>query len=450
MKNKKNLTNNRFSKFSIIIMPEIDESLGFFDWEKMSKEEVVESLRLLKFKTPIEIIQIIKNLKPRASKRQGDQGYYYYGKSIDFGGQLELGSKKNKPHYQLWLEVKPKVRQKQLLEKLSQDIYQKEISYAISVSVLSEDILDYQSYCSKENRGDLVGEYGHLMIDNKMAELNKYMDENPELKNVHEYLFSYQKWLIQKLKENEKTRKILWIVDIEGNTGKSSFSDVLELDKRYNCLMLSLDHYRSFKYSSAKQILNFINENHRPPSALIIDAPRDEETKFLHESYGVLEELNNGRLFATFQGKSIKERMPRGIPIIVFCNCAPQLSSLSKDRWDVKALFRSVDKKDIYIQSAKVLTEIKSSSNNSVTWETGLEIFWEPTSDSEKVSDKMLFDMHSNNSIAIEKTKSSYNPGSDLPGLIKKFSVTRTFPTFKAPEYIQRLAQIHFELYKKD
>jgi hypothetical protein len=56
----------------------------------------------------------------------------------------------------------------------------------------------------------------------------------------------------------------------------------------------------------------------KEPEALLIDAPRDEETKFLHEIYGTLEELNNGRVEGFFSGRRIKFRIKRGIPFLLF------------------------------------------------------------------------------------------------------------------------------------
>ena len=55
----------------------------------------------------------------------------------------------------------------------------------------------------------------------------------------------------------------------------------------------------------------------------MIDAPWDEETRFLHEIYGTLEELNNGRVEGFFAGRRIKFRIRRGIKIIVIYNLPP-------------------------------------------------------------------------------------------------------------------------------
>ena len=92
---------------------------------------------------------------------------------------------------------------------------------------------------------------------------------------------------------------------------------------------LSIDYNRSFKYLAAYDIKNYIEKFNTEPSVLMIDAPQDEETKFLHEIYGTLEELNNGRVEGFFGGCRIKFRIKRGIKIIVMSNSPPVLKSLS-------------------------------------------------------------------------------------------------------------------------
>ena len=92
---------------------------------------------------------------------------------------------------------------------------------------------------------------------------------------------------MEKIKEDKKTRKIVWLCDMCGNTGKSIFTDILEEHPKYECLTLMIDSYRSFKYTSARLISNYIDKKGKPPKAFLIDAPRDEESKYLHEIYGV-------------------------------------------------------------------------------------------------------------------------------------------------------------------
>ena len=98
------------------------------------------------------------------------------------------------------------------------------------------------------------------------------------------------------------------------------------------CLVLSVDYYISFKHNMAIDIENYINEHGKEPKALIIDAPRDEETKYLHKIDGALEDLKNGRIFSSFGGKRIGKRIKIEKPIFVFSNSPPVFDTMSEDR----------------------------------------------------------------------------------------------------------------------
>ena len=57
---------------------------------------------------------------------------------------------------------------------------------------------------------------------------------------------------MEKIKEDKKTRQIVWLCDMCGNTGKSIFTDILEEHPKYECLTLKglnltffiLEHFR--------------------------------------------------------------------------------------------------------------------------------------------------------------------------------------------------------------
>lgn len=106
----------------------------------------------------------------------------YYTSVEDVKGQLELGSKNRKPHYQLWLRTKIKIIKKKLLEALSYSIYEEKTSNAISVAILSMNDDDMQKYCLKENNADLCEEYGHVQITKSAMDFQVFLEENPESK----------------------------------------------------------------------------------------------------------------------------------------------------------------------------------------------------------------------------------------------------------------------------
>ena len=83
--------------------------------------------------------------------------------------------------------------------------------------------------------------------------------------------------------------------------------------------------------------------------------------------------MNNGRVEGFFAGRRIKFRIRRGIKIIVISNSPPVLKSLSNDRWQIKAIFKSVDGKDRIVQQAKVSSRIISVVRPFCTWQNVTE-----------------------------------------------------------------------------
>lgn len=265
--------------------------------------------------------------------------------------------------------------------------------------------------------------------------------------------YSYQKWLKEFLLEKNRTRHITWLVDIVGNSGKSIFTDLQELNPIMGVCRLSIDYSRSFKYLAAYDIKNYMEKFNAEPSVLIMDAPRDEETKYLHEIYGTLEELNNGRVEGFFGGQRIKFRIRRGIKIIVISNSPPVLKSLSSDRWDIKAIFVSVDGKDRLVQQAKVSSNIISVTPPFCTWQTITETVL-PTNMPNSKSGQLLSQMFSKNYEDMKRKKyevmSLKEDCNYIPGIVKSWAPEQTLELSKVPEYVKRQAQKILSIKKGD
>ena len=261
--------------------------------------------------------------------------------------------------------------------------------------------------------------------------------------------YGYQRWLITYVRESRRTRKVIWITDIAGNSGKSLMTDVLEMDPNLGVCRISLDYSRAFKYLAALDIKTYVEQRGSEPNLLIIDAPRDEESKFLHEIYGTLEEINNGRVEGFFSGSRIKMRIQRNIPIIVISNAPPVLKAFSRDRWDIKAIYETVDGNDRFIQNAKAYSNINSVTGNIITWTNVVEtVPYIPNEVIEFESDQLLLDMYTRN-IKDMKFAPSPNPDKKYPlalGLVKIKASEQTVELRAAPEYVKRQYQIFVEL----
>lgn len=113
-------------------------------------------------------------------------------------------------------------------------------------------------------------------------------------------------------------RKIYWIYDNEGNTGKSVFC-------KNKTLTQNIPIITGGKKSD---IINFLFNWDKPIRTIIFDLPRCVEG---HVSYSAIEDLKNGLIFNTKFETGMKVfNNPR---IIIFSNQLPELEKFSKDRW---------------------------------------------------------------------------------------------------------------------
>lgn len=102
-----------------------------------------------------------------------------------------------------------------------------------------------------------------------------------------------------------------------------------------------------------------------------------------------------------------------------------------------------MDNCDVYVQNAKISSVIQKVTHYSITWNNIIETLpYELESDSK--SDKMLFDMYTQNFIAMKKEKELRNCPKMIPGLVKKMGSGQTSTINKAPEYILFEAQKKF------
>ena len=252
--------------------------------------------------------------------------------------------------------------------------------------------------------------------------------------------------------EKDRTREINWLVDIAGDSGKSIFTDLQELNPIMGVCRLSIDYNRSFKYLAAYDIKDYMEKFNAEPSVLMIDAPRDEETKYLHEIYGTLEELSNGRVEGFFAGRRIKFRIRRGIKIIVISNSPPVLKCLSSDRWQIKAIFKSVDGKDRLVQQAKVSSNIISVTPPFCTWQNVTETV-PPKNIPDSKSGELLTEMFYKNYKDMKKRKEETICLTDdvnyIPGIVKSWSPEQTLELSKVPEYVKRQTQKILSIQKK-
>jgi len=171
------------------------------------------------------------------------------------------------------------------------------------------------AYCSKEKtRNGKI--YTNIILPEPL-EYIKYDD-----------LYDWQKEICEYVDNKPHPREILFIIDKEGNKGKSELCRYLCIEKK--AVLLS-GKTQDMKYG----IIKYFEKNKRYPKTILIDLPRTYDTNYL--SYTGIEEIKNGMFFNTkYESEMCIFNRPH---IIIFTNNEPEnINNLSKDRWKFKGL----------------------------------------------------------------------------------------------------------------
>lgn len=113
-------------------------------------------------------------------------------------------------------------------------------------------------------------------------------------------------------------RQVLWVVDIQGNAGKSFLGNYLNI--LYNFLLLD-------GTMTVRDVALFFQTKYK---GVCLDVPRAALKEF---NYDALEAFKNGYMTSgKYAGRAIRFNPLR---VIVFSNDHPDYGKLSADRWDV-------------------------------------------------------------------------------------------------------------------
>lgn len=151
----------------------------------------------------------------------------------------------------------------------------------------------------------------------------EYIEQHTEKAKVELHpLRQWQGLLYEDLSRSVDKRKIIFIVDKKGNSGKSWFCDYV-FSMKESCQILTPG-------KKADMAFTFVAGT----KILFMDAPRSKQSEFLQ--YDFLEDVKNGRLFST----KYESRMKRFDPphVVVMMNEHPDMTKLSDDRYDIRVL----------------------------------------------------------------------------------------------------------------
>lgn len=142
-----------------------------------------ENMKELKFLTPMNLAIFLKNFKGIAQNSNVDASRIRRFVFKSFKGQLERGSKSNRPHYNLCVKTSSKVLFSTVVRELSLALYNIKNYYSINVEP-AHDIKSLEKYCLKtETRLMLPGTiYYPPSVDIRISEFIEALEEDEELK----------------------------------------------------------------------------------------------------------------------------------------------------------------------------------------------------------------------------------------------------------------------------
>lgn len=228
-----------------------------------------------------------------------------YGEHFIF--QLECGVGSKLLHYQGYLHVKKKTRLAQLAKLLhSHDLAGLHLS-------VSHDHTALKNYCMKKDLTYVAGPWDDRDGEGRTRYI---LDE----KN----LFPWQAEIVKQLRAEPDDRKVCWLVDQKGCSGKSSLA--IFLCKHKIALPMS--------YVDAKDAMYIVTHTKRR-DGYIFDLTRTKPAALSNSDlYCIMEQIKNGLLQTTkYQPEAGILRDPSHV--WVFSNHVPDYKALTGDRWMV-------------------------------------------------------------------------------------------------------------------
>lgn len=136
--------------------------------------------------------------------------------------------------------------------------------------------------------------------------------------------YTWQKKVLEVIRDEPDDRKIYWFWEPEGNTGKSALCKHLCLKEEALCLDGKVG---DIKYGIAR----WIEEKGEGPRILVLDFARTREGTI---SYQGLEDIKNGCFYSTkYESGMVMYNTPH---VFCFANFPPEEHKMSKDRWVVE------------------------------------------------------------------------------------------------------------------
>lgn len=190
-----------------------------------------------------------------------------------------------------------------------------------------QEIIDAKTAYASDS-GEALEEYFPTFVKypslGKMLMKIKDVIRVERLKNeMDSELRPWQQDLANELNGPINNRSIIWIVDPEGNRGKTWLAKYLVLHHPNDVIRLENGKSADIKFAYTGQ------------KTVIFDLSRSQED---HINYEVIESIKNGIFLSTKYESCM--RVYASPHVVVFSNFEPDRSKLSADRWDVRSFGR--------------------------------------------------------------------------------------------------------------
>lgn len=269
----------------------------------------------------------------RLGNLEGQVDYLVYGKEVGESGT---------PHLQGFVSFKTRVRRNTAVNMVGQAHFTvaRKVDNAIEYCKKDGDVFeignppkapgartDLEDFKAAVLAGELSMPNLRARFSDVVARYPKFavdfvQDNMPKKKVTAFPLKDWQQELYQDLIRPPDDRKIIFIVDLAGNTGKSWFC-----------------HYYCGLHDNAQVILpgkkaDMAYTLECMIRVLFIDAPRSKQGEFIQ--YDFLEDVKNGYVFSPKYESRVKHL--EAVHVVVMMNEMPDMSKLSVDRYDIREI----------------------------------------------------------------------------------------------------------------
>ncbi|AUM61757.1 Rep [uncultured virus] len=231
------------------------------------------------------------------------QSFNNYGKYLFC---KEIGTECGTPHLQGFIQLNKKGRPLELFSKITDKIHWEKCKGSY---------IDNFNYCTK-GQSDI---FTNMKIKKPI--------KDPLLGVT---LYQWECKVLDFLENCDDDRKIIWIYDEIGNSGKTCFC-------KHICLKNENALYLQGKCNDIKYAISIFTEK-KDLDIAFFDFPRTSEE---YISYDAIECVKNGIFFSgKYEGKMHLSNSPI---VICFANFKPELEKLSLDRWIIYEINKNKD-----------------------------------------------------------------------------------------------------------